>query len=100
MYVRLSDVNKKATYFLSTKNHEISLRLFGHTWTRISTHWTKLLFYLLLVVQKSVILPNLIFYSQEIGKCPVILEEGDVMLECLHNFDNYSFSNLEENGKF
>jgi len=40
----------------------------------------------------------LIFYSQEIGKCPVIREEGDVLLDCLHNYDNYSSSNLEENG--
>jgi len=35
------------------------------------------------VVQLSGILPNLIFYSQEIGKCPVILKEGDVLLYCL-----------------
>jgi len=45
-------------------------------------------------------LPNLIFYSQEIGKCPVIVEECDVLLDCLHNYDNYSRSNLEENRKF
>jgi len=44
-------------------------------------------------------LPNLIFYSQEIGKCPVILEAGDVLLG-VHNYDNYRCSNLEENGKF
>jgi len=53
------------------------------------------------VVQyKSVILPNLIFYSQEVGKCPVILEDVDVLLHCLHNYGNYSCSNLEENIKF
>jgi len=45
-------------------------------------------------------LPNFIFYSHEIGKCPAILEEGDVLLDCLHNYDNYSCSNLKENGKF
>jgi len=27
-----------------------NVRLFGHTWIRISTHWIKLLFQLLLVV--------------------------------------------------